>query len=115
MDLALKRKLEIEIDGMLLNKQDEVKPYAILAQQALKKGAYEKAQEHLETARELYVKPMPLNEAVVAGGGAKTKAEANRLINRGAVHVDGIPLRKVNIDVSKAKSVLANGVDCTPK
>ncbi len=112
MDLAEKRKLEIEIDRMSRRAKDPAVEAACKeAQVALRRNDYDKAKSHLDRAREFYVEETPVVQVLVDAGKAKTAAEARRYIERGQVRVDGTILRQHGALVRADQSVVFRGAE----
>lgn len=72
---------------------------------ALKARDWEKAKQRFEEAKAAFTPERKVVDIIVDAGKAVSKAEARRYIQRGAVKVDGVQLRKVDATVSEGQQV----------
>lgn len=105
MDFAEQRKLEVELDRMVLSNQDAVVPLAREGQTLMKQRKFEEARDTYYKALKEYKRPLRLMDAITDHGLAVSKAEARRLIQSGAVKVDGKVIRRHEVNITSAKTL----------
>ena len=104
-DLAVRRKLEIAIDNVLLSKDPEVLKHAVRAKDLLKEKKLEAAVAEVTKAEEL-ARPLKLIDYLVTPeGGLKSRAEARRLIESSGVRVDGVVAKSADLNVRHATRI----------
>tara|TARA_R110002126_G_scaffold70402_2_gene177188 strand:+ start:1762 stop:2109 length:348 start_codon:yes stop_codon:yes gene_type:complete len=91
------------------HKEDAVLLLLVQAGEAYKQRNWAAAQEKYEKAVNSFKPPMPVVQMLVVAGKAKSRAEARRQIQGGAVHVDGVKLRHAGASVTSRNIVSFRG------
>jgi tyrosyl-tRNA synthetase len=79
------------------------------AADALKARDWKKAKQKFEEARDAFSPDRKVVDLIVEAGKAVSKAEARRYVQRGAVKVDGVQLRRVDVAVKPGQKVTFRG------
>jgi tyrosyl-tRNA synthetase len=105
MEFAEQRKLEVELDRMVMSNQDAVVPLAQEGQQLMKQRKFEEARDVYYKALKEYKRPLRLMNVITDAGLAVSNAEARRLIESGKVKVDGKVIRRHETNVTRASTI----------
>jgi len=107
MDPLARMQLQTDVAKFRERTRKDLEVSALLqgVTDALKARKWEEAKEKFEEAKAAFTPDRKVVDIIVDSGKAASKAEARRYIQRGAVKVDGVQLRKTDATVSEGQQV----------
>jgi tyrosyl-tRNA synthetase len=113
-EFELMRRLEVDIDELLLSSNPEVADLGERARQALKNRNLQEAQKYVMEGKEKK-RPLRLAHFLVNKRVVVSVAEARRLVANGGVLVDNRSTANADLDVQYATSIKIRGVEYLPQ